>query len=240
MIMTENNYLKIKDLSEQDRPREKLLSLGARALSDSELIAIIIGSGTPNQSAVDLARAILGRYNGNLNDLGRTTFSELKTFKGIGDAKAVNILAMLELGRRRASSSSSIKETISNSLDSYRSFYQRLSDLDHEEMWIMLLNKSNNVIAIESLSKGGMSRTIVDARIVMKRAIETSAAGFIIAHNHPSGNLRPSGPDDTITQQLYDAGKLLQIPLRDHLIIGTGGIETNSYYSYNDNCRIIK
>ena len=227
--MTEDNYLKIKDLAEQDRPREKLLSLGARALTDSELIAIIIGSGTPNQSAVDLARAILGRYNDNLNDLGRATFSDLRSFRGIGEAKAVNILAMLELGRRRASSVATTKETISNSLDSYKAFYQHLSDLDHEEMWIMFLSKRNTVIAIEPVSKGGMSSTIVDARLVMKRAIELSASGIIIAHNHPSGHLKPSVPDDNITQQLLDAGKLMQIPLRDHLIIGNGGIETRSY-----------
>lgn len=238
--MAEDNYLKIKDLAEQDRPREKLLHLGARSLSDSELLAIIIGSGTPKLSAVDVARAILNRFNDNLCDLGRASYAQLRSFRGIGEAKAINILAMLELSRRRASSTASPSSAISSSLDAYNEFYKHLSDLNHEEMWVIFLGKGNTIIKTEPLSKGGISCTVVDARLVMRRAIELEAISFIIAHNHPSGNTKPSGPDDNITQQLFDAGKLLQIPLRDHIIIGHGGIETLSYYSYNDNCRIIK
>lgn len=233
--MTDILYKKIKDLAEQDRPREKLITQGPRALTDSELLGIIIGSGTRNCSSVDLARQILDRYNNNLGELGNATFSDLCSFKGIGPARAIDILTFLELGRRYSAASPTDKDVICSSDDAFTHFYPILADLDHEEMWILLLDKRNNVIGKEQLSGGGRSSTIVDVSLAMKKAIIASASSCIIAHNHPSGNTVPSQQDKQITTSFCEAGKLLNIPLRDHLIIGRGGFKLKNYYSFHDN-----
>ncbi len=236
---TDTQYLKIKDLAEQDRPREKLIAMGAAALTDSELLGIIIGSGIENLSAVDVAKSILKKYDDNLRIFGSATYAELCKFKGIGPAKAVNILAVLELGRRREGARIMEKPTISSSADAYQLLHPRLADLDHEELLIVYLNRRNTLIGVETLSKGGMSGTLFDVRIAIRRGIEMQASSMIMAHNHPSGTLQPSKADDEITRKLSEAGRLLDMPLRDHIIIVPSSINDSKYYSYCDVGRFI-
>lgn len=235
----EQSRIKIKDLAEQDRPREKLIMMGERSLTNSELLGIIIGSGQVNRSAVDIAREILGRYNNNLTDLGNTSLKELTKIKGIGVARAINIIAALELGRRRNITKAEEKMKITDSRDAYMIFHPRIADLKHEEMWILMLNRQNQMIGVELLSEGGLNGTVVDVRMAIKMALDMSASAIMIAHNHPSGTLKPSKMDDDVTRKLYEAGKLMDIPLRDHIIIVQDGLDSNRYYSYFDNDRII-
>ena len=222
--------LKITDWAVGDRPREKLIQKGTSSLSDAELLAILISSGTKDKSAVDLGRELLGIVNNNLNSLGKLTISDLKKLHGIGTARAVTITAALELGRRRKLSEIPDVTQIKCSKDVADIFQPLLSDISHEEFWILFLNRSNKVINTMKLSQGGISGTVTDVRIVMKKAIEYLASGIIVCHNHPSGNLNPSESDTKITQKIKEAGALMDIQLLDHLIISD-----KDYYSFADN-----
>ncbi len=222
--------LKITDWALEDRPREKSIEKGMSSLSDAELLAILINSGTKNKSAVDLGRELLGKVNNNLNALGKLSIAELKTLQGIGTARAVTIAAALELGRRRKLSEVPEVPQIKCSKDVADIFQPLLGDLPHEEFWILFLNRSNKVIGRMKLSQGGVSGTVTDVRMVMKRAIECLASGIIVCHNHPSGNLNPSESDSKITMKIKDAGNLMDIQLLDHLII-----TDREYYSFADN-----
>jgi DNA repair protein RadC len=222
--------LKITDWAVGDRPREKLILSGTSTLSDAELLAILISSGTKEKSAVDLARELLAIVNNNLNALGKLTIADLKKIHGIGDARAVTIAAALELGRRRKLAETPEIIQIKCSKDVADIFQPLLSDLLHEEFWILFLNRSNKVISRMKLSQGGISGTVTDVRLVMKKAIEYLASGIIVCHNHPSGNLNPSESDSKITQKIKEAGNLLDIQLLDHLIISD-----KDYYSFADN-----
>jgi DNA repair protein RadC len=222
--------LKITDWAVEDRTREKLIQKGTSSLSDAELLAILISSGTKDKSAVDLGRELLGIVNNNLNSLGKLSISDLKKIHGIGTARAVTIAASLELGRRRKLSEIPDVPQIKCSKDVADIFQPLLSDLSHEEFWILFLNRSNKVINTMKLSQGGISGTVTDVRIVMKKAIEYLASGIIVCHNHPSGNLNPSESDTKITQKIKEAGALMDIQLLDHLIISD-----KDYYSFADN-----
>lgn len=211
--------LSIKEWAVEDRPREKLLLKGNRSLSDAELLAILIGSGNSTESAVELSRRILASVNNNLNELSKKQIAELLKFNGIGEAKAVNIIAALELGRRRKEQSATEKITISQSGDAAALFHPLLEDLSHEEFWVLLLNRSNKVIDKFMVSQGGISGTVIDVRIILKTAIEKLASGMILCHNHPSGNLSPSDADKKITKKIKDAATIMEITVLDHVII---------------------
>ncbi|MCE3258771.1 MAG: hypothetical protein K0S12_412, partial [Bacteroidetes bacterium] len=201
--MEENNkHLSIKSLSEDDRPREKLFTLGRHSLSDAELLAIILGSGNKNETAVQLAQRILSEHNNNIHLLARLSIHDLKKYKGIGLAKAVNIAAAFEIGRRRPAIGAEERVKITSSKIAYDILKQFLSDLPHEEFWILILNRANKVVKKECISKGGITSTVVDSRIICKSAIENNASGIILAHNHPSGQLLPSYEDKNITKRL--------------------------------------
>ncbi len=222
--------LKITKWAVEDRPREKLIQKGTASLSDAELLAILINSGTKDKSAVDVGRELLGLVNNNLNSLGKLTIADLKKIRGIGIARAVTIVAALELGRRRKQSEVEYVPQIRSSKDVSDIFQPLLSDLMHEEFWILFLNRSNKVITRMKLSQGGLSGTVTDVRMIMKKAVECLASGIIVCHNHPSGNLNPSEADSKITQKIKEAGNLMDIQLLDHLIISD-----KDYYSFADN-----
>lgn len=213
----------IKSWSEEDRPREKLTLQGRRNLSDAELVAILIGSGSRNESAVDLSKRILHTCENDLNQLGRLSIAELSKFKGIGEAKAITIIAALEIGRRRKETLIREKVQVSNSIDVYESIVSRFRDLNHEEFWIIVLNRANKIISSHLISKGGQAGTIADPKIIFNIALENHAASLILAHNHPSGNLKPSQADLDLTRKLRSAGRFLDIPILDHLIITDQG-----------------
>jgi DNA repair protein RadC len=222
--------IKITDWAVEDRPREKLVNMGTASLSDAELLGILISSGTKNKSAVDLGRELLAMANNNLNHLGKLSVAELKKIRGIGQARAVTIAAALELGRRRKLNDTEDLIQIRSSKDVADIFQPIMSDLLHEEFWVLFLNRSNRVISRMKLSQGGISGTVTDVRIVMKKAVECLASGIIVCHNHPSGNLNPSESDNKITKKIRDAGELMDIQLLDHLII-----TDKDYYSFADN-----
>lgn len=219
----------IKEWAVEDRPREKMLVNGVRALSEAELVAILIGSGNSDESAVELSRRILASVANNLNELGKKTIADLQKFKGIGEAKAITIMAALELGRRRKESDPTEKPKISTSADAANIFKPILSDLPHEEFWVLMLNRNNLVIDKIIISRGGITGTVIDVRIIMKMALECLACSIILCHNHPSGNLIPSEADKEITRKIKDAGKLLDISVLDHIIVGN-----NSFFSFAD------
>ncbi len=219
----------IKAWAEDDRPREKLLLKGRSALSDAELIAILLGSGSRELTAVDLAKHILSSTGNRLNDLARLQVADLCKFKGIGEAKAISIVAALELGRRRREEEAVQKSKITSSRDIYELLSATLADIDHEEFWIILLNRSNNVKDKVCISRGGISGTVVDARLVFKPALEQLASGIILCHNHPSGNLKPSDADRKLTAKLVECGKVFDISVTDHLIFTDHG-----YFSFAD------
>ena len=227
--MKEYKKLNIKDWAEEDRPREKLLANGARSLSDAELIAILIGSGNLNETAVELSRRILTSVNNNLNELGRKSIDTLKTFNGIGEAKAITIVAAMELGKRRKDAEVFSKNKITGSKDAADFFMPLLGDLSHEEFWIMLLDRGNKIIDHFMISQGGLSGTVIDVRIILKRAIEKLASSIILCHNHPSGTMQASEADLKITKKINDAAKLMDISVLDHIIIGQ-----NHYLSFAD------
>ena len=221
--------MSIKFLAEDDRPREKFLLKGKNSLSDAELLAIIMGSGNREDSAVELGRKILNAVGNNWHNLSLLQISDLMKFKGIGEAKAISIAVALEIGRRRAAQEVPEKVQITNSQESYKVLLPYLSDLQTEEFWAIYLNQNNRILGKSKLSSGGINQSVVDVRILFKTALEHLATGIIIAHNHPSGNLKPSSEDLKITKQIAEAGKILNIQLLDHLIIAQ-----NSYLSFAD------
>lgn len=221
--------MSIKFLAEDDRPREKFLLKGRSSLSDSELLAIIMGSGNKDETAVELARKILASVNNSWHQLSLLSVKDLMKFKGIGEVKAISIAAALEIGRRRASQEVPDRSRISGSKDAYQILKNHLSDLRTEEFWAIFLNQSNKVIHMAQLTQGGINQSIVDVRILFKTALDHFSTGIIISHNHPSGNLKPSREDIDITQKIKQAGSLLSIQLLDHLII-----TQNSYFSFSD------
>ena len=227
--MAENSFFPITNWSEDDKPREKLMLKGKSVLSDAELIAILIGSGSRNESAVDLSKRILASVNNNLNALGKLSLSQLMQFKGIGEAKAISIIAALELGRRRRAEDTVELKKVTSSKIIFEIMQPIIGELPHEEFWIIYVNNSNKVIAKSQLSKGGITGTLVDVRLVFKMALEMGATGLILCHNHPSGALIPSDADKQITRKLKLAGDSLEIKVLDHLIV----TET-SYYSFVD------
>jgi len=219
MIIDDARTLNIKSWSPEDRPREKLILKGTPSLSDAELIAILIGSGTANLSAVDVSKKIMQQANNNLNDLAKLSVRDLIKIKGIGEAKAITIVSALELGRRRKEQDVNEKPRLNSSKDSFDQLKGDLMDLPHEEFWVLLLNRANRLIKKKRVSEGGVSGTVADPKIIYKMAIEELASGVIVAHNHPSGNLIASQSDLELTKKLKEAGKLLEIQLLDHIIV---------------------
>jgi len=219
----------IKAWAEEDRPREKLLLQGRRALSDAELIAILIGSGSRNETAVELSKRILHSLGNDLDKLGRLSVKDLSKFKGIGEAKAISIIAALELGRRRRESEKEEVLKVSSSKDTFELMRPHFEDLDHEEFWVILMSRSNRVIGKHFISKGGLAGTIADPKIIFKTALENQASSIILTHNHPSGNLKPSQADIGLTHKLCAAGNMLDITVLDHVIMTNSG-----YFSFAD------
>lgn len=229
--MEENNqFLSIKTWAEEDRPREKLLMKGKAALSDAELIAILLRVGVKGNSALDIAKKILHRVNGDLNELGKLSVNDIKKMeKGLGDTKAITIVAALELGRRRQSSEVREKPVIHSSREFFDYMYAEISDLKHEEFYVLYLNRANRPITFKQISTGGVTGTVADTKIILKHALELLASSFIAFHNHPSGNLKPSQADIELTKKLKSAAQLIDLVLLDHLIVGD-----KNYYSFAD------
>lgn len=213
----------------EDRPREKMMHHGAAALSNAELLAILVGSGNTEDSAVALMRKVLDRYGNSLSRLGKCSVEELCQFKGIGPAKAVTLLAASELGKRRKEEEPQKKTFIGCSLDLYEFFHPLMCDLPVEECWVLLLNQAARVIEAVRVSQGGLAATQVDVRCILREALLKRATSIALAHNHPSGNSRPSADDDRLTQALAEAAKVVRIRLVDHIVVADG-----SYYSYVD------
>jgi len=226
--MSDNNYLPIKQWAADDRPREKMLAHGVRVLSDAELLAILIATGTKKLSAIDLARNVLKSVDGNLNILGKTSVSDLTKILGIGDAKAVTIVAAMELGRRRQLADVDLT-TIRTSSDIFHIMQPILSDLQHEEFWAIYLNNANKIVDKQQIAIGGVTSTTVDVRIVMRYAIEKLVSSIILVHNHPSGALQPSKCDTDLTAQIASAAKLFNIKIIDHIIVAGA-----KYFSFAD------
>lgn len=227
--MYEVAKLNIKSWAEEDRPREKLLNKGAQSLSDAELLAILLRSGSREETAVGLAKRVLHACDNNLNELGRQALSALTKHKGLGETKALTIIAALELGRRRQLSDIKDRPQVQTSRDGYNAIAPIIADLPHEEFWVLMLNRANRIISRERVSMGGVSGTVVDARIVFKRALDILACSVILCHNHPSGNLQPSQADIDLTKKLKMAGEVIDIAVLDHLIISEAG-----FYSFAD------
>jgi len=216
-------HLSIKSWAEEDRPREKLMLKGKHVLSDAELIAILIGSGNADESAVELSKRILADAQNNLQELSRKSVKDLTLFKGVGEAKAISIVAALELGRRRKEATGIIRSKISTSKDAVEIFQPLLGDLLHEEFWILFMNRANHILGRQQVSKGGMSGTVVDPKLIFKAALDMKASSIILCHNHPSGNLKPSESDIKLTKSLSEAGRVLEIPVLDHVIVTQNG-----------------
>ena len=224
-----DSHLPIKAWAEEDRPREKLLLKGKHSLTDAELIAILIGTGNSGETAVDLARKILSGNSNDLNLLGKMNVQELQKYKGIGQAKAVTIVAAMELGRRRKEIKEVKMEKLTNSLEAVNIMQPLLGDLMHEEFWIIFLNRANGIIGKQQISKGGMSGTVADPRMIFKAALDQKAASIILCHNHPSGNNQPSAADVQLTKNISEGGKVLEITVLDHIIVTQHG-----FYSFAD------
>lgn len=221
--------LTIKSWSEDDRPREKLALKGANSLSNAELIAILIGSGNNTESAVDLSKKILSQCDGQLSILSQMTINDLQAFKGIGQAKAITIIAALEIAKRKSLEVQTSKPIIKSSNDAFAYMRYHLQDLDHEQFWIVLLNRGNKILASKQISKGGISVTTVDPKLVFSAALEWKASAIILFHNHPSGNLKASESDIKLTQRIIKSAELLEISVLDHIIVGQ-----NDYFSFAD------
>ena len=224
-----NIHFGIKELAEDDRPREKLLLMGRQYLSNAELLAIIIGTGTPNCSAVELGQQVLQTANNNLNELGRMSIADFKKTKGIGEAKAVSLMAALEIGRRRKAEETKVRPKLTCSKDGYDQFSHILEDLPHEEFWVLFLSRNSTITGKKRISTGGISGTVVDAKIVFKAAVDALATGILLAHNHPSGNCYPSEQDIQLTKRLIECGKVLEIYIGDHIIVAG-----DKYFSFAD------
>lgn len=232
--MEELSYLKIQDLAKADRPREKLIQKGTSALSEAELIGILLGSGTKNLSAVGLAQAILKQHNNDLNELAKRSVKELQKFKGIGEAKAVTIVSAMELSRRRQISEKAEKPRIVTSRSVYELMKPELSDKLTEEFWMILLTRANYVIKKQLISSGGTAQLSVDPKVIFKIALDHHAASMILVHNHPSNKPKPSELDIKLTERLAKAGKILDIPILDHIIF-----TEDSYFSFADEHLVI-
>ena len=227
--------LRISNWAEEDRPREKLERLGAQALSNAELLAILIGSGSPRESAVDLMKRVLGDCNNNLNTLGKRSIHELTAYNGMGPAKAITILAACELGKRRQLEKAEEREDLGSATAIYNHMHPIMQDLDVEEAWVLLMNRNFKLIKRLRISHGGLSETAVDVRIIIKEALLNNATIIALCHNHPSNNPRPSTDDDRLTQKLKAAADIMRIHMADHVIITDG-----RYYSYREEGRMIK
>ncbi len=227
--MSDYRNLSIKEWSKDDRPREKLLSKGIYTLSNAELIAIIIGSGTKDESALKLSQNILSAVNNNLNELGKLSIDDLRKHKGIGKAKAIGIIAALELGRRRNQSGSVIRDKITSGVDIYNLLKPLLADLNYEEIWLLLLDRANKLIHYQKISQGGIAGTVADVRIILHLALEKFASSIILCHNHPSGQVQPSEADINLTKKIKESAKIMDITLLDHIIVTDG-----KYYSFAD------
>lgn len=224
------NYISIKNLAEDDRPREKLIQHGRTALSNAEILAILIGSGSRDKSAIQLCQEILLASNNDINQLAKKSISELTKFKGIGEAKAISIIAALELGRRRKKESSVVLPVINSSSIAYEFVKHIFEDLNHEEFHVIILNRANRILKSVLISKGGISQTTVDGKIIFKNALENNASALILCHNHPSGTLKPSQSDIDLTTKLVRFSKLIDITILDHLIL-----TDTDYFSFADN-----
>jgi DNA repair protein RadC len=220
---------RITSWAEEDRPREKLMLKGRSALTDAELLGILIGSGTKSINAVDLSKIVLTKVNNNLNELARLSVHDLEKIKGIGKAKAIRIVSALELGRRRSDQIPENKPRITCSEDAWKVVRPMLIDIEHEEFWIIVLNRANDVIKIEKVSSGGLSGTVADPKVIFKQALDSRGSSIILVHNHPSGNLKPSEADISLTRKLKESGLLLEIPVIDHLIF-----TDHKYFSFAD------
>lgn len=221
--------LTIRQLAEDDRPREKMIAKGAKALSDAELIALLIGSGNTEESAVALAQRMLSTCAGDLSQLSKWEVEEYSRFKGMGPAKSVTVMAALELGRRRKLQERMERPLITSSVDIYELFHPLLCDLPTEEFWVLLMNRSNRVIGKERISSGGIDQTTADVRTILREALLARATQIAVIHNHPSGNARPSQEDRRITERIKEAGRIMSIHLTDHVIVCDG-----AYFSFND------
>jgi len=219
----------IKLWAEDDRPREKMLLKGKNSLSDAELLAIVLGSGTRELSAVQVAQGILLDVNNDLNALAKQSVNDLKRYPGIGEARAIEISAVMELARRKLKTKTEEKPNVRCSEDSFNFLYPFFADLNHEEFYVLYLNRANNIVAYEQLSKGGVSGTIADGKIIFSHALEHKSCAIVLAHNHPSGRLKPSASDIKLTKSLVKFGKLIDIQILDHLII-----TANNYFSFVD------
>jgi DNA repair protein RadC len=226
---TTSKLLPIKSWAVDDRPREKLILKGKESLSDAELVAILLGSGSRDESAVGLAKRILASINHNLNKLGKLSIADLTKFKGIGDAKAITIITALELGRRRRLEEALELPKITSSKAVFEQMQPLIGELQHEEFWILYLNNSNKIVAKSQQSKGGLTGTIVDVRLVLKKALELNVTAIILSHNHPSGKLKPSNADKLLTNKLKIASETMDIKVLDHVII-----TENDYFSFAD------
>ena len=227
--MKQNSIQSIKNWATEDRPREKMLEKGREALSDAELLAILIRSGNNDESAVDLSRHILNDVDDNLITLSQLSINDLISYKGIGEAKAISIAAALELGRRRRFAETAQQQHIQNSKDAFEYFYMRMSDIGHEQFWVLLLNPANKVIKMLKVSDGGINGTAADPKRIFKIALENNATAIMLCHNHPSGNVQPSESDKVLTRNLVNGGKLLEIKILDHIIVGI-----DKYFSFAD------
>lgn len=221
--------LSIKQLAPDDRPREKMLSKGKEALSNADLLAILIGSGSVEKSAVQLCQEILSSVNNDLNALAKLSVQDLMRFKGIGEAKAITIAAALEMGRRRKPVDFSARQIIKSAADVYKAVKHLFEDKEHEEFYAVLLSRANQIKSIELISKGGVSGTVADGKIIFKLALAHTASAVILCHNHPSGNLKPSQSDIDLTHKMIEFGKYIEMPVLDHLII-----TNENYYSFAD------
>lgn len=221
--------MNIKSLAEEERPREKLLLRGKQSLSDAELLAIILGSGSKSESSITLAQRILSSVNHNWNELAKLTIRDLCKFNGVGKVKAIEIITSLEIGRRKSLQQALKKEKISSSKDAYNILQPIIGDLMIEEFWVIYLSRSNKILSKEKISQGGITGTMVDNRLIFKHALELNAVSLIISHNHPSGNIQPSNSDIQITHEIKKAGNLLNITLMDHLIV-----TQTSFFSFAD------
>lgn len=220
----------IKHWSDADKPREKMLLKGKDSLSDAELIAILIGSGNRKESAVELSRRILRSVSDNLAELSRLSVNDLMKFQGIGEAKAITIVAALELGKRRRSAEIIQRKSIRSSKEAFESVYALASDLSYEKFWIILLDQAQQILRIAEISEGGITGTVADPKKIFRLALETGATNIILCHNHPSGQLKPSQADTHLTQKIFSAGKLFDINVLDHIIVGR-----DDYFSFADN-----
>ena len=234
-MQTEEKRLTIREWSEDDRPREKMLRKGTSSLSDAELLAILIGSGNRDESAVELARRIMRECDDNINELARLTIADLcKKFKGIGEAKAITIKAALELGKRRKTSDFLERKQILSSRDLFEVFEPLLIDLVHEEFWIVFMNGANKVLSTHKLTQGGIQQTIVDVPLLLKMSLERLAQSIAVAHNHPSGQNKPSNEDENITRRIKQGCDAIGIRLLDHIIVARG-----KYYSFADDGKLL-